>query len=210
MLDVNDDVVAGNVAAGSRPLIPLLGPVLLAVRVPRIADEAAGREELMTGRRVVQWHLDRLDDAVQPAVGTPGISVVRVGRVQEWRRRCLRDPAGRPGPRRVRRHVRQQPRIGALPANSGHSVIVCAPQSVYTAATCSMVAKGSAGSSLIVRTRTPSQPVGSASKRAPAAFVAAQHPPGFPSCGPRPGAAGPGCRFRSGPRGSGRSAARHT
>src|SRR5215218_9400368 len=60
----------------------------------------------------------------------------------------------------------------ASSANSGHSVIVCAPQSVYTAATCWMVAKGLAGSSLIVRTRTPSQPVGFASKRAPASLVA--------------------------------------
>ena len=55
-------------------------------------------------------------------------------------------------------------------------MIVCAPQSVYTVATCWMVAKGFAGLSLIVRTRTPSQPVGFASKRAPAALVARAAP----------------------------------
>ena len=50
----------------------------------------------------------------------------------------------------------------SLPGSSScrPRVIVCAPQSVYTAFTCWMFVKGFAGSSLIVKTRTPSQPVG--------------------------------------------------
>src|SRR5919109_5677537 len=55
----------------------------------------------------------------------------------------------------------------ALSANPGHAVIVWAPQSVYTALPCWMSVRGFAGSSPSVKTRTPSQPLGSSWKGVP-------------------------------------------
>src|ERR687891_1187859 len=50
--------------------------------------------------------------------------------------------------------------FAASSANPVHAVMVCAPQSAYCMSTGVIVWNGFAGSSLIVKTRTPSQPVG--------------------------------------------------
>ena len=104
-LHVRHSVVAGD-RRRLEPAEVACAPVDPSVGIARVDDPRRG--DLGRGRRIVQRHRQDLDLAMQRVVDDL-VGVVRVRDVG-----VVRLTAGRPRAQRIRRHVHDQPRVGAI------------------------------------------------------------------------------------------------